>query len=323
MVTGVSYIWGFIMIISASRRTDIPSYYSKWFMNRIHDGFVYVKNPVNPKQISKVSLSPDVVDCIVFWSKNPEPMLNELKDLSNYKYYFQFSITPYSKDVECNLPNKGNSIIPTFRRLSDMIGPEKVIWRYDPILVNGTYTIGYHIKYFEAMAKRLSGYTEKVTISFLDYYTKISRALTAIGVKDITEEDKHKIAGEFSKIADYYNLRIDTCAEDIDLSAYGIGHAKCIDDKLIERILQTAVSVDKDKNQRQACGCVSSIDIGAYDTCMNGCRYCYANNSDKTIKNKINKYDVNSPLLCDEVKEDDIVKSRKMESLIVKKHTLY
>ena len=144
------------MIISASRRTDIPNYYSEWFFNRIKEGYVLVRNPMNISQVSKISLSPDVVDGIVFWTKNPLPILDRLEELREYTYYFQFTLTPYGKDVEPNVPSKNDLIIPSFRKLSERIGKERVVWRYDPILFNDKYTMDYHIKYFKALAAKLT-----------------------------------------------------------------------------------------------------------------------------------------------------------------------
>ena len=161
------------MIISVSRRTDIPSYYSEWFFNRLKDGYAYVRNPMNPHQISEVSLSPDVVDGIVFWTKNPTPMLNRLDELQDYTYYFQFTLTPYGVDIEKNIPSKNKIVIPTFQKLSTLIGKDRVIWRYDPILLNDKYTLQYHMKYFRVLCDKLAGYTEKCTISFLDLYKNI------------------------------------------------------------------------------------------------------------------------------------------------------
>ena len=131
------------MIISASRRTDIPSYYSEWFMNRIKEGFLYVRTPMNVHQVSKISLSPDVVDGIVFWTKNPAPMMDKLDLLSDYAYYFQFTVNSYARDIEPNIPNKNDTIIPLFKKLSNRIGKDRVIWRYDPILLTEKYTIEY------------------------------------------------------------------------------------------------------------------------------------------------------------------------------------
>jgi len=263
------------MIISASRRTDIPSYLSDWFFDRIKEKSVFVKNPMNARQISAISLAPDDVDCIVFWSKNPKPMLDKLQLIKNYSYYFQFTLNPYEQDIEVNLPLK-DEIIETFKQLSDKICPKKVIWRYDPVLLNDKYTIAYHIDNFGKYAGALKGYTEKVTFSFIDFYKRITENIKTFNIRETTSEEKNLIAEQFSQIAKENNLLIDTCAEDIDLSKYGITHARCIDDRLISRITGKNCSAEKDKNQRVECGCVKSKDIGEYHTCSNGCIYCYA-----------------------------------------------
>lgn len=156
------------MILSVSRRTDIPNYYSEWFYNRIKEGFLYVRNPMNAHQISEIKITPDVVDCIVFWTKNPLPMMKRLNEIKDYNYYFQFTLTGYGNDVEVNLPNKKTEMIPVFQELSEKIGKQKVIWRYDPIFFSDRYTKEYHLKAFKSIAEALSGYTEKCVISFVD-----------------------------------------------------------------------------------------------------------------------------------------------------------
>jgi len=292
------------MIISASRRTDIPSYYSKWFFTRIKEKFVYVRNPFNTRQISVISLDPELVDCIVFWSKNPKPMIDNLNLLNDYKYYFQFTLTPYESDVEAKLPPK-TGIIETFKKLSDIIGPQKVIWRYDPILINNKYSITCHIDKFEKLAGVLKGYTEKVTFSFIDFYKKITENIKLLQITEISTEEKNIIAKSFSEIAGNNNFLIDTCAEDIDLSKYGITYACCIDDRLISKITGKNLLIEKDKNQRPECGCVKSIDIGEYNSCSNGCVYCYANHKNIVEKN-IKKHIPISPLLIGDICPADI-----------------
>jgi hypothetical protein len=152
------------MIISASRRTDIPSYYSEWFFNRLKEGFVLVRNPMNIHQISRINLSPNVIDGIVFWTKNPVPMLEKLAELRNYIYYFQFTITGYGSDIECNLPDKNKIILPAFKKISEIIGADRIIWRYDPIFFNPKYTFDYHIRAFGKIAETLSGYKKSYNI---------------------------------------------------------------------------------------------------------------------------------------------------------------
>jgi len=301
------------MIISASRRTDIPSYYSEWLFNSIKEKFVYVRNPFNTHQINVINLDPELIECIVFWSKNPKPMIDNLGLLKDYKYYFQFTLTPYEQDVETRLPPK-TEIIETFKKLSDIIGPQKVIWRYDPILINKKYNIFFHIDKFEKLAGVLKGYTEKVTFSFIDFYKKITENVKLLDIVEISTEEKNIIAQNFSEIVKNNNLSIDTCAEDIDLSQYGITHARCIDDRLISKITGNNLQIEKDKNQRQECGCVRSIDIGEYNSCSNGCVYCYANHNNNIVENNIKKYIPLSPLLISDISPDDIVKERKITS---------
>lgn len=157
------------MIISASRRTDIPAFYSQWFFNRIKEGYVLVPNPYHPKMISKISLSPAVVDCFVFWTKNPAPMLNQLEKLQDYNYYFQFTLNPYGEKLENHLPSI-NKRMDTFKKLADKIGRERVIWRYDPILTNEEYNVSFHQEAFARIADELKDHTAKCMLGFIDHY---------------------------------------------------------------------------------------------------------------------------------------------------------
>ena len=182
------------MIISVSRRTDIPALYSPWFFNRLKEQYVLVRNPVNFHQISRVPLSPQVVDAIVFWTKNPVPMLEHLSELKDYNYYFQFTLTPYDQDIEPGLPSKKDVLIPAFIALSKAIGYERVIWRYDPILLNRQYTIDRHIQSFQQMAQTLKGYTKKCVISFIDSYRNTARHKERLTLKEIRTEDMYRIA---------------------------------------------------------------------------------------------------------------------------------
>lgn len=303
------------MIISASRRTDIPTYYNEWFFNRIKDGYVCVRNPMNIHQISKISLSPEVVDGIVFWTKNPIPMIPYLDKLNDYAYYFQFTVNSYGKDVELNVPNKNDIIIPAFRELSKRIGADRVIWRYDPILLTEKYTIDYHVNYFNELAKRLSGYTDKCIISFLDLYRNTQTHLKELNILPLGDKEMFELAERLVEIANKNNLIVESCAEKINLEKFGIHHGHCIDCSLFEKILNCKMNLSKDKNQRPECGCMESIDIGAYNTCRNGCRYCYANFSDKTVAKNTSIHNPNSPLIFGEIMPDDKIIERKMVSL--------
>lgn len=305
------------MIVSVSRRTDIPAFYSEWFFNRLKEGYVYVKNPFNTKQISKIELSSNTVDCFVFWTKDAEPMIDRLSELKDFKYYFQFTITSYREDVEPGTRNK-KELINTFKKLSEIIGKEKVIWRYDPILLSNNYSKEYHYEWFEKFCKQLSGYTNKCIISFLDLYKKTERNTKVLNLKSISEEDMKEIGLKLSNIASNYGIVIETCSEGIDLSSCGIVKGKCIDDKLVSKILNLDIDVKKDNTQRDVCGCVKSVDIGQYNTCKHYCLYCYANFNYKQVDNNYSKHDVSSPLLIGNINGDEKITDRKMECIIQK-----
>jgi DNA repair photolyase len=303
-----------IVIISASRRTDIPSYYSDWLFNRLREKYVMVRNPMNVHQIGKINLSYDVVDGIVFWTKNPIPMMDRLSEIEKYNYYFQFTVNPYGKDVEPNVPSKADVIIPAFQKLSKRIGKDRVIWRYDPILLNSTYTIEYHINSFRSMAEKLSDYTEKCTVSFIDLYKNTMRNIQPLRIQVETREQQIEILDKFLKIARSYGIYIDTCAEALDQIQIKILRAHCIDKERFERLGRYKLSIGKDKNQRVECGCIESIDIGAYNTCKNGCLYCYANYSSSSVKNNFEQHDPTSPLLFGTIGPDDVIKERAVKS---------
>lgn len=303
------------MIISASRRTDIPAFYSDWFLNRIKERYVLVPNPYNSKMISRISLDPAVVDCIVFWSKNPAPMLEKLDKLKDYNYYFQFTLNPYGPDIENHLPTISKRI-DTFKRLSDRIGKEKVIWRYDPVLTNETYTPGFHKEKFAEIAYELKEHTEKCMLGFIDHYQHIRTAVSRFNIQPLLKADIEEMAMSFKKTVDTCSIQLDTCTVKVDLTHLGIPGGLCIDNQLVERIAGYPISVRKDKNQRDICRCAESIDIGTYESCLNGCIYCYAIKGNyNTVKYNLNKHDKNSPMLVGELQEDDIVKERLVKSL--------
>ena len=302
------------MIISASRRTDIPAFYSEWFFNRLKNGFVYVVNPMNLKQISKIELTPKTVDCFVFWTKNPKPMLKRLDELRDYNYYFQYTITGYQSDVEKGVLNK-REVINTFKKLSEKIGKEKVILRYDPIFLSEKYSIDYHCEAFERLCFQLRGYTERCVISFIDLYRKTERNTKILDIIPITMENIMEISKRFASIASKYNISIETCSEAYDLSEYGIKKGKCIDDDIISKVIGYEINVKKDDTQREVCGCVKSIDIGQYNTCKHHCLYCYANFNYKQVEENSKMHDKNYPLLIGKVRDDAKITVRKMKSI--------
>lgn len=224
-------------------------------------------------------------------------------------------ITVSGRDIEPNLPDKRTVLIPVFQHLSSRLGKERVIWRYDPILLNGRYTAEYHVKAFEEIAGWLDGYTEKVVISFVDLYAKAKRNLRGLEVREPGQDEMVLLAETMARIGKKHGMVVETCAEKIDLGSVGVGHGSCIDQQLIERLTGCSLKAGRDKNQRGACGCVQSIDVGSYHTCRNGCRYCYANFSDAYVEKNVRLYDRQSPLLCGYVKEDDTVTERVVKSL--------
>jgi hypothetical protein len=304
------------MIISASRRTDIPGYYSEWFLNRIKEGYLYVRNPFNARQVSKVNLSPDAVDSLVFWTKNPAPMLGRLGELKNYFYYFLFTLNPYDQDLEPHLPPK-DRLVDTFRRLAGMLGPDRVIWRYDPIVLNKKYTVDYHVQHFVRLAGLLQGCTKTCTISFLDFYRKIAGNVRELGLQPLVTEDRRRLAESCAEIGAASGVKIVCCAEDIDLSDLNITPACCIDAGLVEKMTGRKLKVKKDRNQRRECGCAASTDIGMYNTCPSGCKYCYANYSARSVQKNIRLYDPASPLLCSRVESWDVTAANTLNLPVI------
>lgn len=272
-----------------------------------------VRNPMNYHQVSKIPLTPDLVDCFVFWTKNPAEMIASLDLLKSYNYYFLFTITSYAGSIELNVPNK-SGVIDTFKNLSDTIGNHRVIWRYDPILFSDKITEEYHYKYFEHIAKNLQGYTDKCVISFLDLYKKCQNNMKNIGLIPVDHNDILRVSQGLNEIARAHNIQLSTCAEEIDLLAFGITSNKCVDPDLIKKISSQEITVLKDKTQRESCGCVSSIDVGSYNTCSHNCLYCYANYNFGSVNSNLLKHNPESPLLIGELESSDKVTVRKMES---------
>ena len=294
------------MIISASRRTDIPCYYSEWFLNRLKEGYALIPNPWNANRLGRIELSPCNVDCIVFWTKNPAPMMCRLPLINEmgYSYYFEFTITAYGKDIERNLPRKKETV-ETFKRLSDKIGSKSVDWRFDPIIKSERFSKEWIVDQFAELCKELHDYTERCIFSFVDDYSH-----TRDRIDLINRSDMYEIAKNISSTADAFHLPVFSCSEEIDLSGLGIEHSSCIDQKKIEQLIGSPIIAQKDKGQRLACGCIESIDIGAYDTCVNGCSYCYATHNEKNVQRRRQNHDPKLPLLTGSPKGTEIITDR-------------
>jgi hypothetical protein len=283
------------MIISASRRTDIPAHYSGWLFRRLSEGFVRTRNPMNPANIKRISLLPEDVDGIVFWSKDPAPMLPRLTELGRYKYYFQFTLTPYGQDIEPGVPDKA-AVIETFKRLSDAIGPERTLWRYDPILINPDYPPERHVELFGNMAAALEGHTRRCTVSFVDMYKNTAANMGKLLLRETLPGEKIRLAETLARVAAGHGMELCACSEE-GISSPLISRAKCIDAGLFNALWGLNLPMRKDRNQRAACGCTESVDIGAYNTCPGGCLYCYANYKPGMIKKNGERHDANGEFL--------------------------
>lgn len=319
------------MIISASRRTDIPAFYSEWFMNRLRDGYSIWINPYNANQRKLIDLSSEAVDVIVFWTKNPHPIIKYLDEIDSmgYKYYFQYTLNHYPKVIEPRVPNLA-SRIESFQLLSNRLGPEKVVWRYDPIMLSKLTPIDYHIETFNSLASALQGFTQRVVISFLDFYGDVAKKLSKLPqlqTQDIlnNHDDLNKLLKVMKETSHKYNLELFTCGEKINLDEYDIKHGKCIDDELIKRVFGLDLNVSKDKGQREECLCAEAIDIGKYNTCCFACSYCYATSSEKSAMTNRMKCRTDSPVLCGSIDKaivDEILKSKK-PNFIKEQSTLF
>lgn len=296
-------------------RTDIPAFYSEWFINRIKAGFVLVRNPYNPIQVTRYSLSPDVVDLISFCTKNPSPMLDKMDHLAPYGQYWFVTITPYGKDIEPNVPDK-QKVMEDFKRLSDRVGVDSIGWRYDPILVDSQHSVQWHIGKFEEMAKNLSGYTKTCVISFIDIYKKVEKNFPQ--ARAVSHQDKMTIGKAFIEIAGNYGMTIRPCAEGTSLAPYGADCSGCMTVKTYETALHSNLAVPKrGKNQRNGeCACLLGTDIGAYDTCGHLCRYCYANTDPDLVKENMRKHDPKSPFLLGNLNPEDIIHEADQSSWI-------
>ena len=304
------------MIVSASRRTDIPAFYSEWLESRLKEEYVLVRNPFNPRLVSRVSLRPSDLEFIVFWTKNPKSMLPRLKtvDLLSVPYYFLFTVTAYGEPLERNIPSLEETI-DTFRRLSRIIGSVRTIWRYDPVIFTNETDAPYHRERFEHLCSRLENFTKRCIISFLDMYKKCRENLKELDIHTPSVEKMVDIAGDFRMIADKHGISVQSCAEEVDLSPSGVENGKCIDDELISELTGLRVSIGKDPNQRKRCQCAKSIDIGSYDTCTGGCLYCYANSDPETAQKNHAFHDPKSPLLYGDIQPSDRIVEREMNTL--------
>ena len=301
------------MIINTGQRTDIPAFYSEWFADRLKEGFVCVRNPYNPRQVSRYRLDPAVVDCIGFCTKNPEPMFRYMDLLKGYGQYWFVTITPYGRDIEPNVKDK-HKLLDDFRRLSETVGIDSVGWRYDPIFLSERYCAAYHLRAFEKMASALDGYTKTAVISFIDLYPKVRRNFPE--AREVTREERLRLGKAFVEIAAAHGMTLKPCAEGNDLAAFGADCGGCMRIGDYEKAIGRRLNAPKKKGARAECACYLSCDIGAYNTCLHLCRYCYANAEPAKVMAQSGLHDPRSPFLIGNYQEDDVIHDVPQESWV-------
>jgi len=298
-------VYDWAVIISASRRTDIPAFYPTWFLNRIKAGYCVVPNPFNRQLVYRVSLAPEDVDVVAFWTRNPRPLFKYLDELDarGYRYYFQYTLLDYPRAIDPHAPPV-KSRIRSMRALAERVGPERVIWRYDPIVFSQVTPADFHHRTFEQIAQALRGAAQRVVISVLTPYTKIKKRLGEMSRQgapllpfDGSENWFGGLMEDLAAAAAANGMEIQSCATQLDLGSYGIRPGKCVDDDYIKRVFGLEVSHAKDPGQRKACGCVVSKDVGMYDSCLFGCQYCYATSSFERARINYANHDPDSPSL--------------------------
>jgi DNA repair photolyase len=294
------------MILNISGRTDIVAFYSKWFMNRYKEGFVDVRNPFYPTNISRIYFKD--VDAILFCTKNPIPIIKHLKEIDK-PILFHITLTPYKQDIEPNVPNK-KEIIEAIKKISSIIGIDRISVRYDPVFLNNKYNIDYHIKVFNRMCTLLDGYVKTIIISFIDDYKNVRNNINILKIKEFTENDYQQIGINFSKIAASHGMTVQTCYEEKNLVEYGFKKGECLSHQLAYQLTGKANFKSWSARKGKKCNCVEMVDIGAYNTCNHLCKYCYANYDEKKVRINIQKHNPNSSLLIGKINSSDIIKVR-------------
>ena len=308
------------MIINLGLRSDIVTCYIPWLIKRLNEGYVYTRNPYNKKEVYSYSLKSEDVDALLFCSKDYKPIMDDISWINDkYNIFCHYTITSYGKDVEVNLSSIDENI-RTLKRLSSVIGSKRLAWRFDPILLTDKYTVDYHLESFEYIAGKIHDHISYCVFSFVDTYSKIERNMPEL--IELTDDDKQMLLEGLGEIASSYNLPIQTCAMGDDYTRYNIGKSGCVTSKILGEANDISFKNVKHEGNRKGCSCISSRDIGAYNTCINGCRYCYANkNHNKALINH-KHHDVNSPLLIGKVRDDDRIIPVDMKSLLVDKNQM-
>ncbi len=291
-------------IISISRRTDVPAYYSRWLQTRLAEGWVEVLHPYSRK-LFRLELGVEAVSALVFWSKNFGPFLDLLPFLKTHSYPFTclYTITGLPSAWEPRVPPLEQSI-DHFKKLAGETSPHRIQWRYDPIIFSPTLTFQYHLERFDFIASRLSGFTHRCIVSFVNRYRKIEKRVkeSRLGMMDPPLEEKFRLLKELVEIGQSHKIDLFCCCDD-SMQAAGIGKSRCVDPEILSQHCGVDISRMVFSPTRKDCGCVKSVDIGFYDTCPHGCVYCYANSHTALVNKRWEEHDPTAGTL---IQEQDI-----------------
>jgi hypothetical protein len=267
------------MVVSASRRCDIPAFAGDWFIEQLRRGEVGVVNPFRPGPGRRVSLKREDVDAIVFWSRDPRPFLGHLPEIERggYPFFFLITLTGYPRSLEPATPAVAEAVL-FFRELAARIGRRRVIWRYDPVLFTPALGVDFHVENFSKLAVLLAPFVFRVIVSFFDPYAKALRRLRKTGIDARnapgTPTQQRDLLARFAAVTYRSGLEIQSCAE--AAVAASVPPGKCVDEELLNELFGLNLAYRKDPAQRKQCLCQQSVDIGSYGTCRHGCLYCYA-----------------------------------------------
>lgn len=293
------------MIVNTGGRTDTVQYYSEWLLRRFAEGYVLSRNPLFPNKVSRIELSPDKVDCVVFCSKSYAPILPRLHEItSRFRTYFYYTITAYGKDIEPGVPSIAESM-ETLVALSRMVGRMRVAWRFDPVLLAADYPAARILEIFAQMTPALAPYIDRCIFSFVEVYKKLEVNMPEL--IPLSLEDMDMLARGLGEIAGENGILIQTCGTNGDYSRYGIHPSGCMTLEILGRANGVAFRNRKHRGMRHGCHCIESRDIGAYDSCLNGCKYCYANQTPQKARDNFRLHDPDSPLLLGHLHPDDTV----------------
>ena len=304
------------MILNTGARTDTVQYFSDWLLKRFEEGFVYTRNPLFPNKVTRYELSPDKIDAVMFCSKNYAPILPRIREItSKYRTYFHYTITAYGKDIEPGVPPIEESV-KTLTELSKIVGRQKIAWRYDPVLLTQKYTIERHAQTFRWLCKKLVPYIDRCIFSFVEIYKKLQVNMPEL--IPFSENEMNILAEILGKTAKEFGIRIQTCGTNGDFSRFGIEKSGCATLEILGNANNCEFRNLKHKGLRSGCHCIESRDIGAYDTCLNGCKYCYANKNPQKAFENYKFHNPDSPILLGEIKPDDTIIRGNQQSFLKK-----